>query len=165
MEHPAYSQLRPVTPNAGVVLCPNPSYGSLEGTNSWVIRADGDPRSIVVDPGPQDEGHLNVLNHHASEIAMILLTHRHPDHADGANRLSQITGAPVRSVDKRFCKMGDPLEDGEVITVEGVTPAVKVVATPGHTADSVSFFLYPSADAARADDGSGDTKHDLRDRW
>ena len=62
MEHPAYSQLRPVTPNAGVVLCPNPSYGSLEGTNSWVIRADGDPRSIVVDPGPQDEGHLNVLN-------------------------------------------------------------------------------------------------------
>ena len=158
MEHPAYSQLRPVTPNAGGVLCPNPSYGSLEGTNSWVIRADGDPRSIVVDPGPQDEGHLNVLNHHASEIAMILLTHRHPDHADGANRLSQITGAPVRSVDKRFCKMGDPLEDGEVITVEGVTPAVKVVATPGHTADSVCFFLYPSADAARADDGSGDTK-------
>ncbi|MEJ4113015.1 MBL fold metallo-hydrolase [Corynebacterium kroppenstedtii] len=158
MEHPAYSQLRPVTPNAGVVLCPNPSYGALEGTNSWIIRAEGDPRSIVVDPGPQDEGHLNVLNHHACEIGLILLTHRHPDHADGAARLSQITGASVRSADKHFCKAGGHLVDGEVITVEGVTPAVKAVATPGHTADSVSFFLYPSGEAAHADDGSGAVK-------
>ena len=62
MQHPAYSQLRPVTENVGVVLAPNPSYAALEGTNSWVVRGPGDPVSVVIDPGPQDEGHLNVVH-------------------------------------------------------------------------------------------------------
>ena len=52
MEHPAYSQLRQISQSVGVVLCPNPSYSSLEGTNSYVIKAEGDSRSIVIDPGP-----------------------------------------------------------------------------------------------------------------
>lgn len=73
MKHPAYSQLRPVTPNAAVVLVPNPSYAALEGTNSWVIRGEGDEASIVVDPGPADEGHLNVLQAKADKVALILL--------------------------------------------------------------------------------------------
>lgn len=142
MEHPAYSQLRPVTPSAAVVLCPNPSYSSLEGTNSWVIRAPEDPRSIVVDPGPEDEGHLNVLHAKAGDIALILLTHRHDDHAAGALRLRQLTGAPVRALDPVHCIGAGPLQDGEIITVEGVTPQLEVVATPGHTRDSVSFFVW-----------------------
>ena len=97
MEHPAYSQLRPVTPSASVVLCPNPGYSSLEGTNSWVIRAPEDTHSIVIDPGPTDEGHLNVLNNKASEVGLVLLTHRHHDHADGAHRFRQLTGVAVRA--------------------------------------------------------------------
>ena len=86
MQHPAYSQLRPVTPSAAVVLAPNPSYAALEGTNSWVIRDPEDEFSIVIDPGPEDEGHLNVLHSKAGDVGLILLTHRHPDHADGAER-------------------------------------------------------------------------------
>lgn len=143
MEHPAYSQLRPISPSVGVVLCANPSYSSLEGTNSYIIRAEGDARSIVVDPGPEDEGHLNVLHRNAGEVAVILLTHRHGDHADGAHRFRQITGAPVRAFDKTYCTLGaEPLADGERVIVDGVTPQVEVVATPGHTADSVCFFVH-----------------------
>ncbi|GAA1472912.1 MBL fold metallo-hydrolase [Corynebacterium felinum] len=142
MEHPAYSQLRPVTPSASVVLCPNPGYAALEGTNSWVIRAPGDPRSIVIDPGPADEGHLNVLNNKASEVGLILLTHRHHDHADGAHRFRQLTGASVRAFDKPYCYGAEALTDGEIISIEGVTPQVEVVHTPGHTADSVCFFIW-----------------------
>ncbi|MGO1949830.1 MAG: MBL fold metallo-hydrolase [Mycobacteriaceae bacterium] len=146
MEHPAYSQLRPVASSTGVVLCDNPSYQALEGTNSWIVRAPGDSRSIIIDPGPHDEGHLNVLRSKATqggaEVALILLTHHHPDHADGAPRLRQLAGAPVRAFDGRYCAGGDALTDGEVISVEGLTPTVEVVATPGHTGDSVSFFIH-----------------------
>lgn len=145
MEHPAYSQLRPVTKSVGVVLCPNPSYAALEGTNSWVIRAEGDTHAIVVDPGPEDEGHLNVLHSKAGEgeVALTLLTHRHHDHADGAHRFRQLTNAPVRAVDPSSCHGGgQPLVDGEIIAVEGVTPQVEVVATPGHTSDSACFFIW-----------------------
>lgn len=142
MQHPAYSQLRQVTPSAAVVLAPNPSYAALEGTNSWVIRAPGDECSIVVDPGPEDEGHLNVLQAKGEKVALILLTHRHHDHADGAQRFRQLTGAPVRSLDGNYSAGAEPVTDGEVISVEGVTPKVKVVASPGHTMDSVCYFVY-----------------------
>lgn len=146
MEHPAYSQLRPVTPNVGVVLAPNPSYAALEGTNSWVIRGPEDKVSVVVDPGPQDEGHLNVLNTKATEdgaeIALVLLTHRHADHANGAQRFRQISGAPVRAFEKQYCIAADELEDGEIISIEGLTPTIEVVHTPGHTRDCVSFFIH-----------------------
>lgn len=142
MEHPAYSQLRPVTPSASVVLCPNPGYAALEGTNSWVIRSAEDPCSIVIDPGPADEGHLNVLHRNADEVALTLLTHRHHDHADGAHRFRQLTGAPVRAHDAAYCHGGEALTNGEIITVDGVTPQVEVVFSPGHTADSVCFYIW-----------------------
>lgn len=142
MEYPAYSQLRPVTESASVVLCPNPSYAALEGTNSWVIRAAEDEISIIVDPGPNDEGHLNVLQAKGEKVALILLTHRHPDHAEGAERFHQLTGAPVRAFDANYCINGEPLVDGETVALDDLTPQLKVVHTPGHTADSTSFMVY-----------------------
>lgn len=142
MEHPAYNQLRPVTESVGVVLCGNPSYAALEGTNSWIVRAPDDDVSIVVDPGPEDEGHLNSLSAKAETVGLILLTHRHHDHADGAQRLHQLTGAPVRAFDEQYCFGGEPLKDGEIITLDEVTPQIEVVHTPGHTGDSASFFVY-----------------------
>lgn len=142
MKHPAYSQLRPVTPSAAVVLCDNPSYGSLEGTNTWVIRSAEDPRSIVIDPGPEDEGHLNIVNNKAADVALVLITHRHQDHADAINRFRQLTGAPVRGFDPTYCRAAEPLVDGEIIKVDGVTPQIEVVHTPGHTSDSVCFFIW-----------------------
>lgn len=160
MEHPAYSQLRQVTESASVILCPNPGYSALEGTNSWVIRAEGDPHSIVIDPGPEDEGHLNVLGAKAETVVLVLLTHRHHDHADGAYRFRQLTGAPVRAFDPTYCHGGgEPLQDGEIISVEGVTPQLEVVYTPGHTSDSACFFIWSGVPGESTLEGiiSGDT--------
>ena len=142
MEHPAYSQLRPVSQSVGVVLCDNPSYTALEGTNTWIIRATEDSRAIVVDPGPEDEGHLNVVHRNAGEVALILITHRHDDHASGAQRLRQMTGAPIRAFDPSYCNGAEALQDGEHISLDGITPSLEVVHTPGHTADSTCFFVW-----------------------
>lgn len=142
MEHPAYSQLRQVTASAGVVLCDNPSYTALEGTNTWIIKAPEDDRAIVVDPGPEDEGHLNVVTAKAGEVALIIVTHRHDDHADGAQRLRQLTGAPIRAFDPNYCNGAEALTDGEIIALDDVTPRLEVVHTPGHTADSTCFFVW-----------------------
>ena len=142
MEHPAYSQLRPVSQSVGVVLCDNPSYTALEGTNTWIIRAAEDSRAIVVDPGPEDEGHLNVVHRNAGEVALILITHRHDDHASGAQRLRQMTGAPIRAFDPSYCNGAEALQDGEHISLDGITPSLEVVHTPGHTADSTCFFVW-----------------------
>jgi glyoxylase-like metal-dependent hydrolase (beta-lactamase superfamily II) len=111
---------------------------SLDGTNSYVISAPGASAAVVVDPGPAVEGHLRRLAG-VGPVQLILVTHRHADHTAGSLRLHELTGAPVRAADPRHCHGGEPLQDGETIQMAGVT--ILVLATPGHTSDSVCFQL------------------------
>ena len=90
------SRSRQVTGTASVVLAPNPGPMTLEGTNSWVLRAPDQESCIVVDPGPLHEGHLAALVA-CGPVAVILLTHGHADHSAGAARLASLTGAAVRA--------------------------------------------------------------------
>ena len=120
------------------LLAPNPGPMSLDGTNSYLLSAPGAQGLVVVDPGPADEGHLQALAS-AGTVELVLITHRHPDHTEGSVRFAELTGAPVRALDPEYCVNGKPLEDGEEITAGGVR--IRVVATPGHTSDSVCFLL------------------------
>ena len=121
------------------ILAPNPGPMSLEGTNSYVLQADGNPGAVVVDPGPLDEAHLRALAD-AGPVELILITHRHADHTAGSAILHQLTGAPVRAVDPAHCHGGGaPLLDGETVRAAGLE--IRVLATPGHTSDSACFHL------------------------
>ena len=138
---PGIDQFR--TPRATCLLAPNPSPMTLDGTNTWVIAEPGSTAVVVVDPGPDDEGHLRRV--HAGAVAgdrrvtKILLTHGHPDHSAGAARLAELTGAPVQAADPGRRLGGEGLADGDVVTAAGCE--LRVVATPGHSADSVCLLL------------------------
>jgi len=139
----AYEQLRPVTSYAGVVLADNPSPMTLEGTNTWLLRDDPARRSaVVVDPGPLDEGHLQAVLAAAGSVPLILLTHGHPDHAEGARRFHELTGAPVYALDPAHRYGGEGLTEGMIVAGAGIE--VQVLATPGHTSDSLSFRVLDS---------------------
>jgi glyoxylase-like metal-dependent hydrolase (beta-lactamase superfamily II) len=131
------------TVRARCVLAPNPSPMTLDGTNTWLVAEPGATTAVVIDPGPLDDGHLRRVMARAEQagrrIALIVLTHRHPDHAEGAAALAGLTGAPVRAVDPAQ-RLGDEgLVAGDVVTVSGCE--LRVLATPGHTDDSVSLWL------------------------
>ncbi|MCT7352590.1 MBL fold metallo-hydrolase [Streptomyces sp. 15-116A] len=133
----------PATPRAVNVLAPNPSAMTLDGTNTWILSEPDSPLAVVVDPGPLDEGHLRhvvvTAEQAGKRIALTLLTHGHPDHAEGAGRFAELTGTKVRALDPAL-RLGDEgLAAGDVITVGGLE--LRVVPTPGHTADSLSFHL------------------------
>ena len=146
MTHPAYGTLRPVTSLASVRLQHNPSPMTLEGTNTWVLRAPGLEGCVVVDPGEDEEAHLTAVAADGP-VALVLLTHRHHDHADGARRLAELTGAPVRALDPTLVLGSEALGDGDVVEAAGVE--LRVLATPGHTSDSLSFLLSgPGAEPA-----------------
>jgi len=137
VSHPLYGQLRPVTPYASVLLARNPSPMTLDGTNTWLLRAPGSGSCLVVDPGPDDPGHLHAVAEAAGEVTGILLTHGHLDHSAGAAALRALTRAPVRALDPAQRLGGEGLGEGDVVAAAGVE--VRVLATPGHTSDSLCF--------------------------
>ncbi|MFF9427638.1 MBL fold metallo-hydrolase [Streptomyces sp. NPDC014746] len=133
----------PATDRAVNVLAPNPSAMTLDGTNTWLLSEPGSDLAVVVDPGPLDDGHLRQVIDTAEKlgkrIALTLLTHGHPDHAEGAGRFAELTGTAVRALDPAL-RLGDEgLGAGDVVTVGGLE--LRVVPTPGHTSDSLSFHL------------------------
>lgn len=119
-------------------LAPNPGPMSLEGTNSYVIARPGSESVVVVDPGPLDDEHLAELAA-TGRVELVILTHHHVDHTEAAAEFHRMTGAPVRARDAALCLGAGPLDDGERLDAAGVQ--IEVLATPGHTADSISLHL------------------------
>lgn len=134
-----------VSGQARVLLAPNPGPMTLDGTNSYLLSGNGGASVVIVDPGPLDDGHLAALAD-AGPVELILITHRHIDHTEGAAALAALTGASVRAADPAFCVGGDPLRDGETVTAAGLD--IEVLATPGHTADSVCFLIRDAGGTA-----------------
>src|SRR5581483_8457183 len=109
------------------VLAPNPSPMTLDGTNTWIVGEPSSTAVIVVDPGPLHEQQLRRV------LDLV-----------GDRRVAELSGAPVRAADPAHRLGSEGLADGDVITVGGCE--LRAVATPGHSADSVSLLV--SADRA-----------------
>jgi len=113
------TQKAPGHPEVGRLVAPNPGPMTLAGTNTYLYGSDP---CTVIDPGPDDAGHLDAVRDAAEErggIGLVLLTHSHGDHAEGAGRL-----------------------DAEVVLPAGGAEhgGLRVLATPGHAADHVCFL-------------------------
>ncbi|GAA3574719.1 MBL fold metallo-hydrolase [Kribbella ginsengisoli] len=135
-----------VTAYASRVLAANPGPMTLEGTNTWILRAPDADTAVVVDPGPMLEPHLRAVLDAVAEygctVSTVLLTHGHFDHSEGAAWFASQANAPVRSVDPAFRIPTDHahgLSEGDVITSGDLR--IEVLPTPGHTMDSVCFWL------------------------
>lgn len=110
-----------------ILVAPNPGPMTLDGTNTYVLGRDP---TTVLDPGPQDEGHIEAIREAGAErggIGAVLLTHSHGDHSDGVKLLGI---APT------------PIADGEA------SMGITALATPGHAADHLCFLLAPGHPAA-----------------
>jgi glyoxylase-like metal-dependent hydrolase (beta-lactamase superfamily II) len=137
------------TARATCVLAPNPSPMTLDGTNTWIVAEPGSTSVAVIDPGPLHEVHLHrVLALATAEdrrVAAILLTHGHLDHSAGAARFAELSGCGQVRAAAPAHRLGDEgLADGDVIDAGGCE--LRVIASPGHSADSVSMLL--TADGA-----------------
>lgn len=135
-----------LTPYAARVLAANPGPMTLDGTNTWILRAPDSDRAVVVDPGPLLEEHLravlDAVQAAGATVETVLLTHNHPDHSEGAAWFANQANCPVRAVDPAYRIPTDHahgLSEGDVIGAGDLR--IEVLPTPGHTLDSVCFWL------------------------
>jgi glyoxylase-like metal-dependent hydrolase (beta-lactamase superfamily II) len=138
--------MRVVAPNGGVMTGPGTNtYLVGSGTTSGAVSARNG--LVVIDPGPDDESHMHAILAAVAgaPIRWILCTHTHADHAPGAARLRELTGAPVAamtapSTDHDFNLVPDRvLVPDEVIECDG--ESLRAVHTPGHASNHVCFLL------------------------
>ena len=136
------------TPRAEAVLAGNAGMMTLDGTNTWLLREPGRRGVVVLDPGPLDESHLAMVLEAAERdggrVELVLYSHWHSDHTESIDRFAELTGAPARARDAKWCRNAEPLRDGEEIEVDGLS--LRVLATPGHTLDSMCLLL-PTEDS------------------
>ena len=130
-----------VSARSHCVLAPNPSPMTLDGTNTWILREPGSRECVVVDPGPHDLGHFDAIERavDGASVTQILLTHGHEDHSQGARGLADRLGASVTALDPEFLYGAQGLHAGDIVEAGGLE--LHVISTPGHTADSLSFFV------------------------
>ncbi|WCM27984.1 MBL fold metallo-hydrolase [Sphingomonas sp. QA11] len=140
------------------VLAPNPSPFTYTGTQTHLV---GTTDLAVIDPGPDDAGHVEALVRAIAgrPVVAIVITHTHRDHSPAARALKLATGAPIVGcaplalddlgprADASFDADYAPdriLAEGESVSGEGWT--LTAVATPGHTSNHLAFAL-PEAGA------------------
>ena len=117
--------------------------------NVYLITGE---RAAFFDSGFDADEHVNTLlemweSAGRPEIAAIVLSHRHSDHAGGAAKLSKATGAVIYSSPAEKTPIehtvpgtfvGRAVADGETLDLGGTT--LEFVHTPGHTVGSMSVY-------------------------
>jgi len=158
MEQEAQPRLEQIAPGVRRVLAPNPGPFTYSGTQTYIV---GERRLAVIDPGPDDPAHLDLLLRAIGDarVEAILITHNHLDHSPAAPVLKAESGAPVMgcaplALDDRGPRSdaGFDLDyapdavlgDGESVAGEGWT--LTAVTTPGHTSNHLCF-AFPEGDA------------------
>ncbi len=161
-----YGVATPLSPILRRFVAHNPGPFTFKGTNVYVL---GHGKVAIIDPGPDDESHINALLQalQGETITRIFLTHTHKDHCGGLERLKAITGArtygfgmsgaprgayqpilegqatPAGALVTGFAELGftpdNPLGEGDVVEGEGWS--LHSVHTPGHAPDHICYSL------------------------
>lgn len=129
---------RALSPLVRRIVAPNPGLMTGPGTNTYLVGID---EIAVIDPGPDDAGHLDaVAGCGGDRIRWILCTHTHPDHSPGAAALKARTGAEVLAFrSKDGLKVDRRL--GDKSRVEATEFRLTAHHTPGHASNHLCFSL------------------------
>jgi glyoxylase-like metal-dependent hydrolase (beta-lactamase superfamily II) len=122
------------------------------GTNSYIVGDEGSG-CIVIDPGPNDAGHIQrLLEATGGRIEAIVCTHSHPDHSPAARPLQALcagrppilglASAPTARPDAQFTP-DRSLSNRELLTLtdKGLEHTLMVIHTPGHAANHLCLVL------------------------
>jgi glyoxylase-like metal-dependent hydrolase (beta-lactamase superfamily II) len=127
--------------------------------NCSILGDEKTHEAMVIDPGDQIEGILEILRQEKLTLKQIVITHAHIDHVGGAMKLKAATGAPIlmNQNDYALLKMLDmqatwvgmqspgpvqideSVSQGRVLKIGEISS--QVIDTPGHTEGSICVYI------------------------
>ena len=113
------------------------------GNSAYVVEL-GDGRALAVDPARDPTPYLQLARWRRLQLAYVAETHLHADFLTGSRELAAAAGTQVLA--PRASRLGfghRGLEDSEEVDLGGLT--LRVLATPGHAPEHVSYLLLDSA--------------------
>ena len=120
-------------------------------TYTYLLADERTGEALLIDPVlDQAERDLEVVSQLGLRLVHVLDTHVHADHVTAAARLREKTGARTVSSCAGPACADVHVADGDVVRAGSV--ALRVLATPGHTDDSVSYLLVDPDHAERPGD-------------
>jgi glyoxylase-like metal-dependent hydrolase (beta-lactamase superfamily II) len=126
-----------------VVLAPNPSPMTLDGTNTYLVGDRTSGEVIVVDPGPDMAEHRAALDAAVAArdatVAAVLFTHHHVDHAQAAGWAQDWDAEAFAFSPDLIPAPVTPLPDGTALRRAGIT--LEAVHTPGHASDHLCLRI------------------------
>lgn len=113
--------------------------------NSYLVGCQATGEAIVIDPGREVAPYLTTAAAEGLKISKVTETHIHADYLSGSRELAAATGAELLLSDEggpdwlyAFDHTG--LHDGDRVRVGNLS--LKVLHTPGHTPEHISFLLF-----------------------
>ncbi|HEY7669090.1 MAG TPA: MBL fold metallo-hydrolase [Hyphomicrobium sp.] len=152
----AYGVPSPMAPGVERLVANNASAFTFKGTNTYLV---GTRSLAVIDPGPDDPGHLAAILRAAGKrpVTHILATHAHRDHVDSLSALKAATGAATYGFRRASLPRASEAEseESEYVNrdyapdvhveggdrIEGEGWALEALHTPGHAPDHLCFAL------------------------
>lgn len=109
---------------------------------SYLVADESSKTAVVIDPQRDTDGYLEDAKKLGVEVRFVLLTHFHADFVSGHLELRERAGAEIslgaRAVTEYPARR---LRDGEEIVL-GPDVKLRVLETPGHTPESVSYLVF-----------------------
>lgn len=105
--------------------------------NSYLVADGGE--AAVIDPRRDIDVYLDLARDNGLRIRYVLETHRNEDYVIGSSALARLTGATVLHSGRLAFDYGTPVREGDRFGVGSLE--LRVLETPGHTDESLSFAL------------------------
>jgi glyoxylase-like metal-dependent hydrolase (beta-lactamase superfamily II) len=115
-------------------------YSVTHFSNSYLLGGEAGRDALLIDPGIFDEGLLALVEGNGWYVRHVLLTHSHLAHVNGLRTLRKVYDLQIHAMDPTAVEFPtEPLEETDSLSLCGFL--IRVLATPGHSNDSLCFLI------------------------
>ena len=106
---------------------------------AYLVGDERSRKALLVDPAYNQAKVLSLVAKHSLDVIYVANTHGHYDHSQLSRKMASVTGAKVLS-HKSSSTTGElGVEDGDELELGSLR--IKILHTPGHTADSICLLV------------------------